>query len=333
LQFHRHEILLITSSDQEVPMGLEFQVLTYFKKWSALEAFKFFPRLLGQAPDIWHFVFTDSEKEKLRWGHLILAQLARALPGRVVAATFYNRALNLQAASTLPFLKTCEVVTTATRENLMYLKRKNWLSQFCETEVLPPYFLLSEESPAQDSDSDLASLAEAAHPYLVLPSGKLPEGDWTPVTKKMNLIVCGPRPEISPPGVYFVGAQLSEGALSFLIGKSSGLITAFEDLSLIELLKFHRFCSHSRTPSLAHPRQTEALPGYCIPKRNGFLIQNLAQLIRLLAENPTLEITAPLFEPLQANLADSALNELNRLYSKVRNRKARPTPWERNPAS
>ncbi len=321
LKNHHHEIILITSADEAVPDDLGFQVLTYFKKWSAVEALKFFPRLLGQAPEVWHFVFSDMDTEKPSPAHWVLSNLVRALPGRVVAASFYDSLLQVPALTTVPLLKSCDIVTTATRENLMYLKRKSWLNKYCETEVLPPFFQSAQETEASDLDQDLSSLIHSAQPYLVVPTEKLPDLDWEMILNKVNLIVCGPRPPRSPEGVYYVGSHLPEYQFSEILRNSRGLLTAFEDLSVVELLNFHRLHSQTETIVLAHPRQTEALPGFCIPKRNGFLIHTLSQLNQLLLDNPNLEVTTPRFESLRTDLADSALNELNRLYSKVRHQK------------
>lgn len=331
LQFHRHEVLMITSHTETVPDGLGYQVLTYFKTWSAVEALKFFPRMLGHNPEVWHFVFADQEQEYPTAAHWVLANLARALPGRVVAASFYDSLFHTPARKALPLLKSCDIVTTATRENLMYIKRKAWLNKFAETEVLPPFLPASMENESEVMDQDLQQLIRAAQPYLLIPSETLPDQDWELILNKVNLIVCGARPLKSLNGIYYVGANLSPGQFAELLKKSRGLITAFEDLSVVELLKYHKVCSKTETVTLAHPRQTEALPGFCVPKRNGFLISSMSDLNRLLHENPRLEVQTPKFEFVRSDLADSALNELNRLYSKVRHSKTTAIDFKRSP--
>lgn len=331
LQFHRHEILMVTSADETVPDNLGYQVLTYFKSWSAFEALKFFPRLLSQAPIVWHFVFTNMKEESPTPAHWVLGNMARALPGIVVASSFYDSLFKIPSYQALPFLKSCDIVTTETRESLMYLKRKSWLNRFCETEVLPPFINSNNSGENEMVDSDLKQLLTAASPYLVLPSEKLPDLDWELILNKINLVVCGDRPLKTPKGIYYVGHSLTDSQFSEILHHSRGLVTAFDDLSMVELLKYHRLCSKNRTITIASPRQTEALPGFCVHKRNGFLLNQLSQLNLLLQENPLLEVHSPLFETIKTDLADSALNELNRLYSKVRHVKTSNIDFKRSP--
>jgi hypothetical protein len=333
LKMHRHEMILITSAQEPVPDDLGIQVLTYFKKWSAVEALRFFPKLLGQSPEVWHFVFADTKKESPTAAHWVLSHLARALPGRVVATSFYDSVLQISPFKAKPFLKSCDIVTTATRENLMFLKRKAWIQRDCETEVLPP--MVSERlSPTTgEVEQDLSQLVTAASPFLIIPTQKLPDLDWAPILNKMNLVVCGHRPARAQKGVFYVGTDLSESQFLEVLRSSRGLITAFEDLSVVELLNYQRICSATRTLTLAQPRQTEAVPGFCVPKRNGFLVRNMSQLNSLLLENPKLELQNPLFEPVKTDLSDSALNELNRLYSKVRHQKTSSFDFKRSSLS
>ncbi len=340
LKFHRHEILLITSAMETVPDDLGYQVLTYFKTWSAFEALKFFPHILGQAPEVWHFVFSDMEHEKPSPAHWVLAQLVRALPGRVVAASFYDSLFEfsktrigslLSSAPLARFLKSCDIVTTETRENLMYIKRQGWLHRFSETEVLPPFIIPASGAYEKSLDQDLQQLVEAATPYLILPSEHLPDLDWNSILGKVQLIVCGQRPDRSPDGVFYIGRNLPAADFHAILERSLGVLTAFDDFSLVELLKFQRLCSETKTPVLASPRQAEALPGLCVHKRNGFWIQELGQLNQLLIDNPGLKIQSPLFESVKMDLADSALNELNRLYAKVRHQKTSQIDFKRSP--
>lgn len=331
LQFHRHEVLIITSAEETVPDHLGFQVLTFFKSWSAIEALRFFPRILGQAPEVWHFVFADTETERPSAAHWVLAQLARALPGRVIAASFYDSLFNFSGRRALPLLKNCDIVTTDTRENLMFIKRNSWLGKYCETEVLPPFIGSDSVSTTSVFDQDLSQLIAASQPYLVLSSQRLPHLDWELILGKVQLLVCGQRPTKSFKGIFYLGHDLSDGQFIEILRGSQGLLTAFDDLALVELLKFQRLCALTQTPIIGSSRQAEALPGYCVHKRNGFQISSLSALHQLLLENPKLELQSPLFEPLKTDLTDSALNELNRLYAKVRHLKTSSIDFKRSP--
>ena len=343
LRFQHHDVTLMTSASESIPDNLGYPVLTYFKKWSAVEAIKFFPRILGQAPDIWHFVFSDSEMERPSGAHWVLATLAKALPGRVVASSFYDSVFEIPARRLAPFTKACDIVTTATRENLMYLKRRGWLGRSTETEVLPPFIVNVEWVENASQDQDLAQLISAIKPFLVLPSEHLPSLDWKEILSSINVVVCGPRPQKPmkalgfqeiPQGLYFIGHHVSDSQMLQLLRGSRGLLTAFDEYSIVELLHFHRLCYQTRSPVLANARQSEALPGFCVHQRNGFLLdQNLKNLKTLLGENEKLELTQPLFEPLKSDITDSALNELNRLYAKIQYMKTSSFDMKRNSLS
>lgn len=347
LKLHRHEIILMTSANENVPDNLGYPVLTYFNKWSALEAIKFFPRLLGQAPDVWHFVFSDSKTEKPKMAHWVLAQLARSLPRRVIAASFYDSLFEISSSRLSSFVKACDIVTTGTRESLMLLKRRGWLNRFAETEVLPPFVVHTHSLEDPQIDPDLAQLVKSIQPYVVIPSEQLPVMDWSSILGKINLVVCGNRPEKSigpvlknlgfkdlPQGIYYVGHKLSDEQSIQLLRGSQGQITAFDSFSVIELLHLHRLCTFAKTPLIANHRQTEALPGFCLHQRNGFIIdQSLKGLYQLLLENETLELNQPAFEHIRLDLTDSALNELNRLYSKMHHLKTSAFDIKRSPLS
>jgi hypothetical protein len=338
LKSHHHDISIITSQSENIPDDIGFSVLTYFKKWTILEALRFFPRILGQTPEVWHFVFADTDLEKPSGAHWLLGQMAKALPGRVIVASFYDSLYSLPAQRIAPFVKVCDIVTTASRENLMYLKRKKWLSRFVETEVLPP-FMPQGGNDTEEIDLELDQLTKAASPYLVIPSENMPTVDFSALKGQIQVLVCGSRPAKNvPEGFFFVGKNLNDIQLLQILKGSLGLLTAFDEFSVIELLRFHRLCLLTKTPTLANLRQTEALPGFCVHKRNGFVLdQGMSSLRNLFsgfnANLGRLELTQALFEPLSANLADSALNELNRLYSKVKNQKMSNIDLRRGPIS
>ncbi|PIS10438.1 MAG: hypothetical protein COT73_09370 [Bdellovibrio sp. CG10_big_fil_rev_8_21_14_0_10_47_8] len=343
LQFHRHEITLVTSYQEPVPDGTDYPVLTYFKTWSAWEALRLFPKLLAQAPQVWHFVFSDMTEERPSGAHFVLAQLAKALPHRVVASSFYDNLHGISTSRMAPLTKSCDIVTTASRENLMYIKRRSWLNRCCETEVLPP-FIFPHPSEDNEVDQELGSLLKSISPYLVVPGEELPaSGAWEMLLPEVNILVCGSRPkskirplgfELSQPGVYFAGPHLSDSQMSQALAGSLGLLTALDDLSVIELMHLHHLCQQTRTPVLASPRQQEALPGFCVPRRNGFVLENgLHSLRYLLSVNSKLELSQAQFESIKTELADSALNELNRLYLKVQIAKSSSFDRAKSPLS
>lgn len=334
LHFQRHEVLIITSHAEEIPDDIPFQVLKFFKTWSAFEAIRFFPRLLGHAPDVWHFVFSikGSKKSLPRTGQYVLARLAKALPRRVIAASFYESLYHTPSRKFAPMMKAVDIITTSTREQLMFIKRKSWINHFCETAVLPPFLASSSQALKTEIDQDLAKLLRSMQNYLLIPSERInpilsEDSHFTNLLKLKKLIICGSRPamKIKQLGlqslhsdIAFVGKQNSEADMYHLLKNSRALLVAFDNYSAVELLHFHQLCQQTKTPILASSRQAEALPGLCIHGKNGFILdQGLTTLLQLLQENPGLKTGDMEYPLLTADLTDSSLNELNRLYSKV----------------
>lgn len=349
LKMQRHEVILITSQDSALNANelalseeIEFPVLRCFQDWSALEAIKHFPKLLTHGIQVWHFVFSDCELDQPHGAHFAIAQLAKVVPHSVVATSFFDSVFNVPKWQITPFLKSNDIVTTADRESLMYLKRKNRLNTKSSLEVLPPTMIQSQftHNSQLDIDTDLQRLATARKPYLLVANERLPKFDWDYVLSQTNLIILGPRPnnlwienfwnerssqqdkQLSDPllieqKISYSGKHLSENTLRFLLQNSIGLLTAFDDLSAVELMNWHRLCQKTQTPVLAHPRQVEALPGFCVHDRNGFVLESgIHSLKVLLSRNNELNLAQPQFELIRADISDSILNEISRMYAR-----------------
>lgn len=349
LKMQRHEVILITSQDSvlnanELSLSeeIEFPVLRCFHDWSALEAIKHFPKLLTHGIQVWHFVFSDCDLDQPHGAHFAIAQLAKVVPNSVVATSFFDSVFNVPKWQITPFLKSNDIVTTADRESLMYLKRKNRLSTKSSLEVLPPPMAQSNftHSSQMDIDTDLQRLALARKPYLLVANERLPKFDWDYVLSQTNLIILGSRPknlwienfwqehnsqqdkQLSDPllleqKVSYAGKHLSENSLRYLLQNSIGLLTAFDDLSAVELMNWHRLCQKTQTPVLAHPRQVESLPGFCVHDRNGFVLETgIHSLKVLLSRNSELNLAQPQFELIRADISDSILNEISRMYAR-----------------
>lgn len=352
LRMQRHDVIIITSqdsalsetelSDSYLDEDISFPILRCFSEWSALEAVKNFPKLLMHGIQVWHFVFSDCDVDQPRGAHFTLAQMAKVVPNSVVAASFFDSVFHVPKWQITPFLKANDIVTTADRESLMFLKRKKRLNNKSSIEVLPPTISQTSKprSTLNDVDTDLKRLAHARKPYLLLANERLPRFDWDYVLSQVHLIVLGARPQqfwleeflrqygsndkkqLSDPQlleqkVSYTGKHLSDGSLQYLLQNSLGLVTAFDDLSPVELMKWHRLCQKTKSPVLAHPRQVDALPGFCVHDRNGFVLESgIHSLKVLLSRNNDLQLAHPQFDLIRADISDSVLNEISRMYAR-----------------
>lgn len=338
LRSQHHDVFIITGSKEKVENSDQFQILQYFKKWSATEAAKFFLKILPLNLEIWHFVYPDQDKINPKAAHIVLANMARSFPRKVIATSFYDEIP--ENFLTKIFIKSCDIVTTATREDLMSLKRKLWPSRFCELEVLPPVSIYAQAShiidPLKAPDlEELAMLIKAIKPYIFIPSNRKPYLEWNDLETQYPLLFNdrrpGKKPLSSPANYHFTGKPLSGQQLEFVLKNSRAVLIAFQNIPMSDLILLQRLCSLHKVPIVANPRQAEALPGLCVPKRNGFHIQSKLQFQILVSSNSNLDIPTPKYEAVKSEVLDTSVNELNRLYSKVRSLKeigVAQTKWQ-----
>lgn len=324
LRSQHHDIFLVTGVDQRIDDSSNFQILQFFRTWSAAEAAKFFFKVLPMNPEIWHFVYPDHENMNPKLAHIVLANLVRVFPRKVVATTFYDCVPETMA--TKMFVKSCDIITTATREDLMTLKRNLWPSKFCELEVLPPLetYMATTKNPYQKFEleaEDLSILVKNATPYIFVPSTKPAYIEWQEVEDVHKMIFNCRRRRKSAVNFYFTGGNLDAAQFEFLIKNSSAVLIAFQSIPMSDLLMLQRLCAKHQIPIIANSRQAEALPGICIPKRNGFIVRNKLQFQMLVSTNAKFELASPLFEVIKSEVLDTSMNELNRLYNKVRSKK------------
>jgi hypothetical protein len=317
----RHDVTVITSKNIQIEESFPFPILTTFKNWSSREVLQFFPRFFGQAPEIWHFVFSDPQSERPGPGHWLLALLVKSLPRRVIAASIFSGLTQTWRWS--PFLKMCDITTLPTRESLMHLKRRGRFSAEAELEIFPP-LLLRQSQKSQAPSSEIDNLIENLGNYLVIPSDRFPESpEWAFVEDFHRLVILGPRRWQQKKRTY-VSQNLSEADFERLLLSSKALLIAFSDLSPTELMRCHQWAEKTGKPVIASPRQAEALPGLCVHQKSGWVLdRGIDSLRTLLLENPELILPDWQKRPRSYSLMDSCLNELNRLYSKVQLKKSR----------
>lgn len=317
----RHDVTVITSKNTQIEESFPFPILTAFKSWSSLEVLHFFPRFLGQAPEVWHFVFTDPQGERPGAGHWLLALLAKSLPRRVIAASLFSGVT--QSWKWSPFLKMCDITTVPTRESLMHLKRRGRFSPEAELEIFPP-LLLGQNTKNQSARHEIDHLIENLGSYLIVPSDRFHEGiEWDFIEEVHRLVVLGPRRWGQNKRTY-ISQNLSEVDFERLLLSSRAMLIAFSDLSPVELMKCHQWAEETGKPIIASPRQAEALPGLCVHQKSGWVLERGIDSLRtILLENPDLYLPSWDKRPRSYSLMDSCMNELNRLYTKVQLKKSR----------
>lgn len=313
----RHDVILITDRDTPLPQNYSGMVLTPFKKWTPLEALRFFPKFLGQAPHIWHFVFSDCEKEFPTAAHFLLATFAKALPRRSVVTTFWSQ-WPARAFLFSRFAKLNDLMTFASRESLMRARRNQWIPETCATEVMPP--LPGSENHEQTlRREELARLCGSLKPFLYVPHANLPQDLLqAAVNSGLHLLARGSRPQTgTQDSLFYLPASLNESDVEFCISESVGILSAFHQFSALELLRLQTASQKFEKPILGHPVQNEILPGYCLEGRSGFLIESERDFKKLFQSSAWTHFKYQAVDPGLRQLQDSVLNDLNRLYTKL----------------
>jgi hypothetical protein len=322
LVLHRHDVVVITGREQTPQNPTEFEIIYPFKKWSALEAIRLFPRLLGQMPDVFHFVFTEPN-ETPTMAHFILSRLVLPIPRRVIASSFFHSPSEMSHFRLKYFLPASQLVTWGTSAHLLRARRSLKISRNTVSEVLPPLSPFSGNQAAQPSH-EIQYLCQSFGKYFLIPGG--PESFFDRVNlgefhfdEKYKLVFLSARPDERKQNIeVFYLHDLPSPDLEYAICKAKGILLSFSDLSLLELMQYYQWSASSKTPLLVRPQQTEMFPGLVKDQKTGWVLHNGERSLReLIRQNPLLRLPKKPDEEPSFEIIDSTMNELNRLYNKA----------------
>lgn len=330
LMAQQNEVTLITSRTENIPDNLSFQVITPYKKWNAFETFRLFPRLLSQMPDIIHFVFSEAN-QKPTIAEWLLCQLIQPIPGKIAAVSFFHSPTDFDSVWLKAFLRSCHLITWASRSHLLASKRSHKLSRNPVVEVLPPFFDLPNTQEPQHEEVE--KLTTTLNRYFVVPSD--PEDFYKAVKKeelffdeKFNFLFLAERPVLKNKLFqkhdlsYFYLSSNESTDIELALKKSKALLLAFSDLSVLELQRYFQLSLRTKTPLIIRPRQNDLFPGLVVPDRTGWVLQNGEDSLReLIHNNPNLDLNLSLERNSNRNLShdliDSSINELHRFYQRA----------------
>lgn len=320
LYHQKFEVMVITSKNVHPSEKLPFQILSYFQKWSTLEAVSLIPRLLSNTPEIWHFVF-HSHRDRPTMAHVALALFAQGLPRRMVASSLFTTPHKKNHWTWKGFFHLCDLATLGTRENLMSLKRRHLLPDKILTEVLPP--LQSHHFAEESPDEDVEKFCQSAKPFIFIPATKVEATVIERITQAgFSAVLNRQRPSFNPkPRVFYFSTQLSDQELLSIAKASSSLLLAFSSYSVYELLKWQRLSEVSGTPLIVNPYQVECLPGLVLHEKTGWILQNGEPSLDLLLHNKDLRLAKPVLNKDSRAPIDSSMNGLNRLYIQILQKK------------
>jgi hypothetical protein len=330
----QNEVTLITSRKETIPENLNFQVMRPFRRWNAIEAIRLFPRLLSRMPDVLHFVFSEAH-QKPTVAEWLLCQFIQPIPGKVAAVSFFHAPQDFDSIWLRAFLKSCHLITWASRSHLLASKRTHHLSRNPIIEVLPPFFDIPEmrEASHEESHEEVAKLTSTLQDYFLIPSD--PEDFFNAVKKddlffdeKINYLFLSVRPPLKNTFLqkhdltFFYLPSTNSQDIELAIRKAKALLLAFSDLSVLELQRFFQLSLKTKTPLIIRPRQNDLFPGLVIPGRTGWVLEDGETSLReLFLNNPKLDLNLSPDQNTNRNLShdmiDSSVNELHRFYKRA----------------
>jgi hypothetical protein len=311
------EVVVLTSQDETTPEDFSGVFLISFKSWSAIEGAKMIPSLMQYRFETLHFVFAN-ELDNITPAHWILwAWLSRQPQISVVASSF--EAGHFKNWGDLFFLRQMHSLTFSTRADLMRIKRSLKPKPQQILEVIPP--LRSHSLTTQElNDPDLQHFISRLGFYIVMPT--LPSMDLVEKMRRRGFSILSMTKSKRKNRKHFEMPDTSESTLCASIAGCKALFLADSDLSMVEMQRLNALAQYYKRAMIVDHDQTEALPGLCQHKKNGWIIgpQHCATVDDLLNENQHLSLawTAPSSSAVSD--VDASANLLIRLYQ-------RPSAW------
>lgn len=343
LKAQQHEVLILTSRGEEVPPG-DLQVWSYFKSWSALEAFRLLPRLFMQQIQIMHLVLHE---DRLNAGQAVLSAFARSHPQCILTTSLLHIKRGLKRSNPVRYLiEESDIVTCPTTESMGHLRGLNVRSTRQGRGILPPILNLHEslnvtanstetsldlpkdlkienavvfplrETYFDKSNKHLNHLKELHQKHPVLLWGSFQ--DWTLRDRKGFEAWMKQSGSILP---WAVTGQLDLSQLQALFKNVKALFLAGLDLTPHELTDYYLKAIHNHLALVIDDRQARLHADLWKNGVNCWILRldSFAQDLHQWLNKTEIHLPESLSENLMRNrhLMDSSLNELNRLYNRA----------------
>lgn len=346
LKSQQHEVVLMTSYG-EIPTdesnGIE--IMAYFRRWSALEALRLLPGLLGLNPQIFHLLL---EEDRMNGAQIILSTFARSHPTCVLTTSLLHIKHGLTRQNPVRYLiEESDIITCPSVENLGQLRGLNVRSTRQGRGILPPVLDLKLRPQTAASDEEVLRLVDSLtqESYVVIPFRETkfkPSADsflrlrtiaakykvvlwgsyshWSLRDRKrfaswMDLHHCGGR--------WAVTGEIELEISRKLLQKCTAFVLAGLTLTPIEMTEYILRAIQSHAVLVLDSKQVGIHADLWKNGVNCWVLQFeqlQKDLIKLLAK-PHLKLAETLSEQFsqERHLMDSSLNELNRLYNRALN--------------
>lgn len=347
LKAQQHQVVLLSSYGEVPPQSISgIEIMSYFRRWSALEGLRIIPGLFGLQPQILHLLLDD---DKMNAAQIILSTFARSHPTCVLTTSLLHIRFGLTRRNPVRYLiEESDIITCPTVESLGHLRGLNVRSPRQGRGILPPVLDL-QNSISDDgvSDEDFISLMGkfTDSNYVVIPFREQKFLPLTPyfqriqlLASKYNIVLWGSYSHWSlrdrkkfatwmeqarGENSWTLTGFISSSHSKIFLAKSKALILAGQSFSPLEITEYYLRALQNKATVVIDSVQSSVHAGLWQDGRNCWILKesNLnREFSKLLAKsNLSLPQDLTIEEANSRHLIDSSLNELNRLYNRALN--------------
>lgn len=346
LKAQNHEVVILTSKDQdsEIKSDPQIIVMSFFKKWSVLEAAQLIPVLLAQSPQIFHLLL---DSDSMNAAQSALALFAKSHPGCILTTSLLHIRRGLHKRNPVRYLlQESDIVTCPTVETMGHLRGLS-AKKSQGRGILPPVLNLGEDLKKHQNEMVLSELPliENLHSqhYVVVP---FREYDFAPdkpyfqrlvkLAEKFHVVLWGSLQSwplrqrklftqwLQDEGLedrWTLTGAISTGTTEQLLEHAQALFLAGQDFTPVEMTEYYLRAINTQCSLVLSRKQAQVHAALWKHGRNCWILEDRkldAELTALLTQ-PHLKTPETLPESIakEKHWIDIPLNDLNRLYNKA----------------
>jgi hypothetical protein len=353
LRDQQHEVVILTSRDQDAEEVDGIRIMRCFKNWSLVEAAKVIPRLFTYEPQILHLILDSNIVQP---AHAVLAAYAKSHPLIILTTSLLLLEKRLHPRSPMRLLlQESDIVTCPSVEALAKLRGLNVRSRRQGRGILPPALDLYESSRMPEIEVETNASVTLTHwrarlsqaPFFVMPflekSFTKPGSPDAPYFRRLRkvaetgfVVLLGSNLEwpvrqrrlfeqwMDEQGLgecWMFSGDLTSAQENDLLRQCQSLILAGIPLNAEEISQYYLKAIQCNTPLVLDTKQA-SVHAHLWQRNINCWILNYETLDKELREflqrddyHPPESIKDMLSQ--DRHLTDTPLNELNRLYTRA----------------
>ncbi len=343
---HNHEVTLVTGKHEEFTGSYDFPILTFFEKWSALEALQFLPVLLQMNPEIVHTLCQD---DKLSLAETFITLWANRFQSALLSTSLFRLKRRLTWTNPMKQLvEKSQVVTTANVPMMGHLRGLNIRPKRQSRGVLPPILRVKSSHIGRPEMPEWMSRLRTERLILIPFSLEFfditdPAIEFAKVfSEKYFVVFLGDNSDwklrekkqfshylqsTSLKDRWLLTGDLQEHQVQELLRSAEALFLARLKLSVTEINRWLLLGSTMPVSLIMDTSQASIHSQIWRNRENSWILslQDTKKDLYELMDVETLKLQPEHLDELRTSVSlqlDSPVNELNRLYQKAINEKA-----------